>query len=184
MTADIAVKVDQTSFGSGAGSATTPGGLFRLPTLVVAASSDTPKSEAMAADADALIAAIMPTAGNEKILFVAAPAQAPRLERYFQNLPRYEVFCSSALADKTVLAIASNALASALGPPRFDVTSRGALHLDSVPADLIGSGGTTSAGGPVTSLDQTDVVAVKTTLEINFGQWLSGGVASMSAVTW
>jgi hypothetical protein len=72
-----------------------------------------------------LVSAVAPIAGNNPVIFVAAPPQAASLKLFFRGDTTYEVLASSALANGTVLAIASNAVAAVIAPDlSFDVSDR------------------------------------------------------------
>jgi len=126
---------------------------------------------AMTRDLGALAAAVVAAPGEHvKILFNSNPA-----------FP-YPVLASGALPSGTVLAIAANALAVAVGVrPEIDVAEESALHLDDAPAQ-IASGSTVAA--PVISVFQTGQIALRTILQADWVLRAPGAVAWVANVTW
>ena len=81
----------------------------------------------MVDDITALAGSVSAVAGSGPIIIIASPRQAISLSLRTVDFP-FQVLPSAGLADKTVLAIAGNALASALDPmPRLDVGSEGPI---------------------------------------------------------
>src|SRR5262249_46659710 len=112
LTESVGHALDTAMFSNTAADATRPAGLLLG---IGATSAATAADLAMLSDLETLAAAVAPVAANSPILFVASPKQARRMQ-YSAQLKDVEVFASSALADKTVIAIASNSLASAIDP--------------------------------------------------------------------
>jgi hypothetical protein len=180
MTESVGAALDAALFSNTAGDATRP------PGLLVGLSPVTPTASgdwAMIGDIEALAASIAPVAGNAPILFVASPKQMARM-RYSAQLRDVEIYASSALADKTVLCIATNCVASAIDPaPRFDIADQTALHMSTTPSQLVSGTGPVVAS-PITSLYQVDALALKMILQVGWGLRSATGLAFMSAVNW
>jgi Phage capsid family len=148
----------------------------------VAPSADTNKTSAMDDDLSALVQAIAAYAGNGSIAFVAAPAQATRILLRAEKMPG-PVLMSSALSAKTVIAIATNALAGALEPTEIDVSRSATFHEeDTTPLPIVGAGGQVAA--PARSLFQTDCVALRLRLPVSWITRANGAVAIVSNTVW
>jgi hypothetical protein len=90
----------------------------------------------------------------------------------------FEVLASAALPDKTVIAIAGNALASAVDAvPRLDIGDQGTI----VMAD---DAGAVMASAPTRSLWQTDTVSLRMRMEVSWGLRAAAGLAWTQNVVW
>jgi hypothetical protein len=177
---DIGLAVDGILLGSAAASTIQPAGLrWNLPALT--ASSTSIKNDAMASDISTLFAAVAPIAGNSEIVIVASPAQFASLKIWRADLA-FTVLASNALANGVVIALAVNAFVSVMGVPRFEICNDATLILDSAPRDSVDT--TAVATQSVRSLIQSDLVAVKTVLPLNFGLRAAGGCAWVSGTSW
>jgi hypothetical protein len=180
LTQSVGAALDAALFGTTAADATRPAGLLLG---LVAASPATAGDYAMVTDVQTLAAAVAPVAANSAMIFVASPKQAVRM-RYSAQLRDVEVYSSSALADKTVICIATNCVASAIDQaPRFDIADQAVLHMNTVPLQLVSGSGPTIAS-PVLSGYQTDTLALKMVLRVCWGLRSTSGLAFMSAVNW
>lgn len=127
LTESVGLALDAALFATTAGDATTPAGL-RYNIAGLTASTATPPSDALVADVRALIAAVADVAANGPVILIASPGQAVSLKLRMGNDAAYEVFSSNALTTGVVIAVAVNALASAVDPgPRFEVSDQGTL---------------------------------------------------------
>jgi Resolvase, N terminal domain len=127
---------------------TRPAGL-RYGVAATAASATT-GNEGMIADITALASAVAPVAGNNSIVLVAAPKTATSLRlRKLPDFP-FEILASSALTAGTVIAVAANALASAVDPsPKISSSIEAVLVFDDAAPAQVGVGvksGTVQAG--------------------------------------
>jgi hypothetical protein len=177
----VGLALDSKLLDTVAASATRPAGL-RNGISAGSTSAATPRSEAMAADIASLVHGCSAVAGNASIIIVAAPAQAAALKLWNRANLDYEVLASSGLAAGVVVAIASNALVSAVDPaPRFEIVNQTALHFDSSsPLDI-----TTAAVAATTkSLFQSDLVGLRTIFELSWGLRDPAGLAWLGSVTW
>jgi Phage capsid family len=178
MARDIGLATDAVLLGTTATTVTQPGGIrWGIPAL--GASSATLHSEAMVDDIAQLVAAVSLIAGNSDIILIASPAQAAALKIWRADFA-FDVFASSALPPGTVLALAVDAFVVIMGIPRFEIVSDAALVMDTVGADIT----TASVQGSVKSLIQSDLVAVKTVMELNFGLRVKGGAAWITGTAW
>jgi hypothetical protein len=98
----------------------------------------------------------------------------------------YEVLASGALADRTVVAVASNALVSAMDPaPRFELSKSATVHMeDTSPAQLASVGTPNTVAAPMRSMFQSDSSALRLIMEVSWGLRTSGAVAWMQNVNW
>jgi len=178
---DVGLALDSALFDSTAGDAVRPAGLL----LGISATSPAAASDwAMLNDLQTLAAAVAPVASNSPIVFVASPKQAARMA-FSSQLEDFEVFSSSALADKTVIAVASNCLVSAIDPaPRFEVRDSATLHMETSPAQIGTVGSPNVAAAPLRSLFQADAIGLKLRMEVSWALRSTTGLAYMSAVNW
>jgi hypothetical protein len=71
------------------------------------------------------------------------------------------------------------------GAPRFDVSDQATLHLeDSAPLAIGTAGAPPTVAAPVRSLFQTDSMALRMVMDLNWGLRRAGVVAWTTAVTW
>ena len=168
----VGVGLDKVLFSNAAGTPglKPPGLLLGLTALTPAAAGPT----AMATDIGALITAIAPAAGSG-FAIVAAPGQAVMLQ-LTGNLPN--VFASSALPDKTVIAVAPKALAAVLETPRIEASSQAVVHMeDTTPGAVV-------ASAPTRSLWQTNSVGLRLISPVSWALRSPNAVAFMDAVNW
>jgi hypothetical protein len=138
----------------------------------------------MYADLDALVGAVSAVASNGPVVIVAAPKQAGRAKRYARETG-YEAFVSNGLSDGTVLAVAANALASALDPaPRFELADQATLHFeDSSPLPISTAGTPNSVAAVVSSNFQADSVSLRVIFDCSWALRSSSGLA-WASVSW
>ena len=182
----VGAALDDKLFDAVAGDETRPAGLRysvvnNSPIAALTESAAT-GSEAMAADVGTLVGAVAAVAGNNPIIFIAAPKQAAALRLWARPNFNYEVLSSGGLTDKTVLCVAANALASACDPvPRFETTTHAALHFDNAsPRDI----DTQAVSETVKSLFQNDLVGLRAIMKVSWGLRNEGGLAWLEDVVW
>jgi hypothetical protein len=187
LTESVGLALDALMFDATAGDAVRPAGLL-AGINATAASGAATALEAMKSDIGALTTAVAPVAGSSPILLIASPAQAMALKLWKTGgESAFEVLPSGALAAGTIIAIASNCLASAADPtPRFDLTDQGLVQMDDATAsltDIVVAGGTVNAG-TVKALWQTDSLGLKTVFNVSWGLRSATGLAWMQSVNW
>jgi hypothetical protein len=184
LTESVAASLDATLLDAVAGDTTRPAGL-RNGISVTAASAATPDDAAMFDDLSALVAVVQAVAAASPIIIVAAPKQAAAIKMRQPDFP-FEVLTSSGLTSGTVVAIASNALASAIdAAPRIEVGDQAAIHLDNVTPLAIGSTGSPpTVAAPVVSLWQADLISIRVIFEVSWALRSSVGLAWTESVTW
>jgi hypothetical protein len=173
-----ALQLDTLLFDAVAGDTVRPPGLrFNVGAITKSASTDA--LTAMVTDIGAICASVRAVAAGNPVLVVMSPAQAQRFKLRMSggNDYGFELFSTSALADGVIIALASNALASALSPvPRIDVSIQATLVMD----DAAGPFDKTQS---VRSAFQTDAVAIKVNFEAYWGLRSSSGVAWITGIT-
>ncbi len=117
----------------------------------------------MKMDLQKLISAVAVVAGNSPIVLICAPGQAVAVNlRAFDF--GYPVLVSSALADGTVIAIATAALVSATGgSPSIDTTKTASYSMDDAAPGAIMTG-----GQRVIASFQNDTIGIRLRLPISW----------------
>jgi Phage capsid family len=175
--------LDKALFSTAAGVADLrpPGLLNGIAALTPSAA--TAPLDAMVADLGALAAAVGPVAGKSSIVFITAPAQAVAIGLRSAATFAYGVLPSSYVAAKTVIAVAGNALASAVGgEPNIDISQEGIAHMETAPQPIVTPAGTIAT--PVASFFQTDSAALKCRWPISWALRDARGVAWLQNVLW
>jgi hypothetical protein len=145
-------------------------------------SADTDKAAAMVSDLSALAQAVAPFAASGGIVFIAAAKQAVAINI---GLPRdfaYPLLTSTSLAAGTVIAVAVNAVVSALGAaPQIDETKTASMHMSDTPLPIASGGAMAS---PTVVTFQTDTVGIRLRWPISWTLRNANAIAHMTAVTW
>jgi hypothetical protein len=107
------------------------------------------------------------------------------LRLWAPNSFRYLVLASSALTTGTVLAIAPNAVASALDPvPRIDRSTEATLHMDTTPGQFSTVGSPNVVSAPMRSLFSTDTIGLLLRFEVAWALRNAAGLAWTQSVNW
>jgi Phage capsid family len=171
-----ALGLDAVLFSANAGSVDAPAGLLNS-IAPITASSATLRGEAMAQDLAAIGGAVARVAGRN-IVYVAAPEQALSIGLLAPSF-RTPVLASSALAARTIIAIAPAALASAFDSiPTIEASREASLVMNDAPGEIVAS------GGPVATMFQGDNVALKMRMRAAWVLRASGALAWVQNVTW
>ncbi len=143
----------------------------------------------MDADLVALASAVAGVAGSS-ITFVASPDLALKLALRRGELP-YPTLSSAALSAGTIMAIATNALVTAIDPvPQIDGSAETVLHRDTsptqigIPRDPAVPEDVNTVAAPTVSLWQSDIVAVRLILGASWMLRAPGAVAYVQGATW
>jgi Phage capsid family len=182
----MALTIDGAMFSADAGDSTTkPPGL--LHGISAGSESDnTDLQAAMFEDLATLISGVSGVAGSSQIVIVAGSAQGRRLKLHLvgHDDPGFTVLISSAVSEKTLIAIATNTLASTIdNTPRLDVSSQAVLNYDdSAPQDI--SNNSTMAGGSTRSSWQADILALKMVIRLAWGLRSASGLAWLEDTIW
>jgi HK97 family phage major capsid protein/HK97 family phage prohead protease len=103
-----------------------------------------------------------------------------------QRFQGYPVILSSTVTAGMVLLVdAADFIIIEGGAPRFDVSDQATLHLeDTTPLAIGTAGAPATVAAPVRSLFQTDSMALRMIMDLNWGLRRAGVVAWTTAVTW
>lgn len=180
---DLTALLDTALFDTTAVSAVRPAGLFNGATSVTA-SALTPANEAMLADLRALAAAVTGSGNPDaKVVFVANPAQAMRI-----NLlaPGYaNLIVSGYMTAGSVGAIDASAIAMIVGQPVFAISNSAAMHLNDAPLPLAtGVQGSGVVASPMSSMFQQDLVALRSVLRAGWIKRRATATALATATIW
>jgi hypothetical protein len=177
-----ALGLDGALFSANAGTADAPAGLLN-GIVATTSSTTTPITDAMTADLAKLAGSVARVAGgSSNITFIAAPEQEAFIKTYAPQFG-YPVLGSSALAAKTVIAVANNAIVSGYEPlPTIDASREATLHWDTQPSDIVGSGGVVAS--PVGSLLQTDRIALRMRMPVAWVLRASNAIAFVNNASW
>lgn len=179
----IGLGLDAAMFSTAATSSIRPAGLLN-GIVPLTPSTTTDPQEAMIADIKALVSAVAPIAGNGEVVLVAATDQAVAL-RLRQSREVYPILASAALASGTILAIATNGLASAIDPvPRFEIASEATIVMDDAAGPLSAIGTPNVVAATARSLFQTDTIALRVILQVGWGLRSPSAIAYMTGVSW
>ena len=177
----VGPALDAAMFSVAAGDDERPAGLMNgIAPLTAASAGD--KTETIVDDVQALAVAVAPVAGNNQIVLVASPELAVALALRMPSALTWPVITSSSLAPKTVIAIAANALVSAVdGVPAIEASAFASVHRETVPGEIADIGGVMAR--PIGSVFQTDEVALKMRWPISWAlrdprglAWMNGDV--------
>jgi hypothetical protein len=174
--------IDKVLFSTAAATTAAPAGLLNGITGLTPASG-TDKGQIIIDDVEALATSVAPVAGNGEIVLVASPDVAVALKLRLYGTVQWPVLTSGSLAAKTVIAVACNAVVSAVeGAPRIDVSQDSTLVPDTVPTEIVTAAGTVAQS--VGSVFQKDAVALRLLWPITWALRDARGIAYMTAVNW
>ena len=200
MEEDTTVAVDTILLDNVAASSVRPAGLRNGVSAITATVGG--GFNALVIDIKALVGALI-TASNGNLrqpVFIMNPVQAlsisltqnaggdfpfaAGIER--QTLNGYPVITSSTVPVGTVYLIDAADFFTATGDePRFDVSDQATLHMEDTSPTQIGTAGTPNAvAAPVRSMFQTDSLALRMIIDMNWAMRRSGVVAVVTGVTW
>ena len=199
MADDTSIQLDTYLIDAVAGSATRPAGLLNGVTPITA-SVLTPATAAMVADLKALINALTAANGGRNVVILMNPTQALALafaqtttgDFLFSNQGeagnKFNVsfIVSTTVPAGRVIAIDAADFASATGDsPRFAISTEATLHEEDVPLPLAtGVQGSGVLATPMRSLFQTDAIAIRLSLYVNWVMRRTLMVQTIAAVTW
>jgi hypothetical protein len=177
-----ALVLDSAIFSTTAASAIRPAGILVGLTPLTATTGG--GETAMNEDLAALAAAVAPVGGP--VLFIAAPKQAAAISLRYGADASKSLATSSALADGTVVAVATAGFVSAFGSePEFQTSEEVLLHMeDSAPAAIGTTGTPAVVAAPSLSMFQVNCTAVKMILRASWGLRAANAAAMVEAVTW
>ena len=143
------------------------------------------KETAMADDLTKLGAPLLRAVGGP-LVYIAAPEQAIAMVlRASRDIPSAVMLSSAALAPGTVIAIAANAIVSAVdGVPRIELSRFAEVHRETVPAEIAAAGSPAVVASPVISIYQSDEVALKLRWSLTWALRSPAAIAWMQNVNW
>jgi len=198
---DTSVALDTVLLDATAASTTRPAGLRSGVTVITATAGG--GFTALVADLKALVGALITgSSGNLRNpvwimnpiqqLAIATtqnaggdfPFQAEINNNRFMGYPI--VLSSTVTAGMVLLVDAADFVAIEGGAPRFDASDQATIHLEDTTPLAITSGaqGSAVAATPVRSLWQTDSMALRMIMDVNWGMRRTGVVAWTQSVTW
>ena len=149
---------------------------------------------ALTPDADDDIAGMMNDLANlgsavaavgTDIAYIASPKQFIKLKTRLPSDFAFPIFPSAALADKQVAALALDALVIAgQGDVNISTSRTGAVVMNDVAAMISAAGTPNTVAAPVRSLEQTDCVALRLIMDIDWALRSSSGFAWTEGVAW
>lgn len=197
---DTAVAIDSVLLDANAATAIRPAGLRNG--IATAAGTAGGGIDAVVADLKAMLGALSTaTNGNiRNLVFLMNPAQALALSLtqnaggdfpFAQEISQgrfqgYSVIQSTTVPAGVVIALDAADFFSATGDdPRFDVSDQATLHMEDTTPLAIGTEGTpTVVAAPVRSMFQTDSIALRMILPMNWAMRRTGVLVERTAVTW
>jgi hypothetical protein len=118
----------------------------------------------------------IPVAGNGQICLIASIRQSVALAMSLGG-PPYSVFASAALPAGTVVAVATQALATIVAAPAIEASPNALVQEQTTPT------GDVMTGSPVRSFFQTDSVGLRFKLPCSWAM-RGPGVAYVESVSW
>jgi hypothetical protein len=171
--------IDKVLLSANAAGTDRPAGLLNGIAALTATASGPAKGEVLVDDLQKLASAVAPVSGNGELVLVASPDAAVALTLRLPQAVQWPVLTSSSLPARTVIAVAANAVVSAVeGAPQISSGPHPSLHLDTAPGAIL------AAGGTVTTTFQADTVALKLRWPISWALRASNGLAWMQGVNW
>ena len=114
---------------------------------------------------------------------IGSPDTAVALRLRLPQPVDWSLLTSAALPEKTVIAVAANAIVSAVeGTPAIDASTVASFHRETSPAPIVTNAGTVAY--PVGSAFQTDEVALRMRWPLSWALRSSAGLAWMQGVVW
>jgi HK97 family phage major capsid protein/HK97 family phage prohead protease len=197
---DTSVAIDSVLLDTGAATLIRPAGLRNGVTGLTATAGG--GFNALVADLKALVGALIASSsGNiRQPVWIMNPVQALSIS-LTQNgagdfpfsadlrgdtLLGYPVAQSATVPVGTVALVDAADFFSATGDePRFDVSDQATLHMeDSAPLAISAAGTPNTVAAPVRSMFQTDSIALRMIMDLNWAMRRAGMVAFVTAVTW
>jgi hypothetical protein len=169
--------IDKQLFSTTAAAADRPAGLLNG---IASLTPTTGGGEAaLIGDLKQLASSVAPVAGNSPIVIVGSPDVTAGLRLWLRQAPEWPILTSASLAAKTLIAVAVNAVVSAVeGAPVIDASREAVFHSDTAPSDPV------MTGTPVYSMYQKDSVALRLLWPITWCLRTPTAIAWMSSVTW
>lgn len=195
MQEDTAIAIDTVLLDATAASATRPAGLRNGVSGLSATSGA--NFTALVTDVKALLGVLVAANSLRRPVWIMNPADALSIsltqnaggdfpfamEINGGNFQGYPVILSTTQTLHTVLLLDAADFVSVTGDdPRFDVSDQAVLHMESEAPQAIGLSGSTTV--PIRSMFQTDSIAIRMMLDLNWSLLRTGTATYVSSVTW
>jgi hypothetical protein len=175
---NAALTLDAYLFSSNAATDAAPAGIFNGLTAITPGSFD---SSSVINDLASLVAAVAPVGGNNLAL-VASPARKAQILMHFPGFA-FPIIASSAIADTRIGAVALNGLAVAIDPaPELDISSDAVVHMANPALEIVSD--TPVVADPIRSLWQTDALAIRLQLGVDWKRRATNAVAMLDGPAW
>lgn len=198
MQEDTAISVDSILLDATAASTTRPAGLRNGVTVTTATSGG--GFDALVGDIKNLVGVLAAANALRAPVWIMNPVQALaisltqnaggdfpfKMEISQGQLQGYPVITSTTVTAGMVILVDAADFFSATGDePRFDVSDQAVLHMEDTSPAQIGTTGTPSVvAAPVRSMFQTDSIAIRMILPLNWAMRRDGVIAWTQSVTW
>jgi hypothetical protein len=177
LTEALGPVLDQQLFSANAATASSPAGLLNGIAALTPSATGATSLEKMVADLQQLARALAPVAGSGTPILIAAPEQYISLTTLPPNGLAWPVYESSTLAAGTVIALVPAAIVASFGAPQIASSRDASLFMDT-------AGGPIGSSGPVRSLYQQDLIALKISLEATWARRSNAAVVWFSNAGW
>jgi hypothetical protein len=175
--------LDSALFSANAATTDHPAGLLNGIAALTPTAAGPSKGEVIVDDLQALALAVAPVAGNGNITIIASPDAATALQLRLLQAVEWPVLTSASLAARTVIAVAANAVVSAVeGAPQIDASTVASVHRETVPQPLVDVGGVVAR--PIGSVFQTDETALRLRWPIGWALRDARGLSWMQNINW
>lgn len=200
MQEDTAIAVDTILLDATAASTTRPAGLRAGVGVTTAVSSPTTAFEGLVTDLKALVAVLTAANSLRSPVFIMNPGEVLSIsltqnaggdfpfksEVATGQLLQYPIIQSTTQTAGMITLLDAADFASATSDtPQFDVSDQATLHMeDTTPLELVQDVTTDVVAAPMRSLYQTDTLALRMLLDINWAMRRTGVVAWTESVDW
>src|SRR5262249_40986725 len=151
--------LDKVQFDTNAATTARPAGL-RSGIAGLTPAGPGEKAQAIVDDLQALALAVAAVAGNGNIVLIGSPGAAVALRLRLPQTVEWPVLTSASLSARTVIAVAANAIVSAIdGAPEITASTVAEFHRETAPQPIVTTAGVVAT--PVGSVYQTDEVALR-----------------------
>jgi hypothetical protein len=158
-----------------------PAGILNGATSVTASTASN-SINAMYEDLSALAGAVAPYSGNSQIAFIMGAREATFVGLAAERMPE-NLFVSSQVAAKTVIAVAAQALVSTIGTlPTIEASGDVMVHEADPALPAVDIGGVVAS--PLRSVYQTDTTSLRLLLPISWTMRAAGACAVVTNVAW
>jgi len=180
LTESAAVGLDVALFSTNPGTGDAPPGLLYgiPPSTPSTGGTGSNKTDALLDDLKTLTAAIAPVSGGSPIVFICNPVDAISLRYRLVEPLTDTVLSSAAVPVRTIIAIATNAIASGYEPvPEITASREAELHMSDAPTDV-------GSASPTMTMFQGDKVALKMKMPLAWALRDARGLAYIVGTNW